>query len=324
MIPRPGLRKREENVQMLRRDFLKGVAFSALAAGLLKRIPLGAAVKKDEKCDLVAVKGGTPGDMFDLAIAELGGMGAFVRKGQTVVVKPNIGWNSLPEEGADTNPELVGRIVKRALEAGASKVIVFDHTCDPDWVSCYKRSGIREAVEKAGGIMVTGNDKGAYREVEIKGAVVMKKALVHPALLDADVVINVPVLKNHGGATMTCAMKNYMGVVWDRRWMHKNKLEQSIADSVLIRKPDLNVVDASLVMTHGGPTGRSARSRRVRMDSLLASKDILAIDTAAVKMLGVAMPAHRNYLEKAAELKLGEDDLKKLKIKRIVADKRKS
>ncbi len=316
--------EKEENYEMLRRDFLKGVAFTALAAGLLKRIPLGAAVKKDEKCDLAAVRGGSPGDMFDLAIAELGGMGAFVRKGQKVVVKPNIGWNSLPEEGADTNPELVGRIVKRALEAGAAKVIVFDHTCDADWVSCYKRSGIRDAVEKAGGVMVTGNDKSVYREVEIPGAKVMKKALVHPALLDADVVINVPVLKNHGGATMTCAMKNYMGVVWDRRWMHKNKLEQTIADSVLIRKPDLNVVDASLVMTHGGPTGRSARSRRVRMDSLLASRDILAIDTAAVKMLGVTMPPNRNYLEKAAELQLGERDLKKLKIKRIVTSKRKS
>lgn len=309
---------------MLRRDFLKGAVFTALAAGLLKRLPLGAAVKEGEACDLVAVRGKSPADMFDLAIAELGGMGAFVRKGQSVVVKPNIGWNALPEEGADTNPELVGRIVKRAREAGASKVIVFDHTCDADWVACYKRSGIREAVEKNGGVMVTGNDKSVYREIEIKGAKVMKKALVHPALLDADVVINVPVLKNHGGATMTCAMKNYMGVVWDRRWMHKNKLEQTIADSVLIRKPDLNVVDAHLVMTHGGPTGRSARSRRVKMNSLLASKDILAIDMAAVKMLGVTMPAHRNYLEKASELKLGESDLKKLKIKRIVADRRKS
>ena len=309
---------------MLRRDFLKGIAFTALAAGLLKRLPLGAAVKEGESCDLVAVRGKDPGDMFDLAIAALGGMGAFVKKGQSVLVKPNIGWNSEPEKGADTNPQLVGRIVKRALEAGASKVIVFDHTCDSDWASCYKRSGIREAVEKAGGVMVTGNDKNAYRQVEIKGAKVMKQALVHPALLDADVVINVPVLKNHGGATMTCAMKNYMGVVWDRRWMHKNSLEQSIADSVLIRKPDLNVVDAYLVMTHGGPTGRSARSRSVKMKSLLASREILAIDTASAKLLGVTMPANRNYLEKGAELKLGESDLKKLKIKRIVAPEKMS
>ena len=302
---------------MLRRDFLKGVAFTALAAGLLKRIPLGAAVKEGESCDLAAVKGRSPGDMFDKAIAALGGMGAFVRKGQTVLVKPNIGWNTEPEKGADTNPELVGRIVKRALEAGASKVLVFDHTCDSDWISCYKRSGIREAVEKAGGVMITGNDKSAYRKVTVNGAKVMKEALVHPALLDSDVVINVPVLKNHGGATMTCAMKNYMGVVWDRRWMHKKGLHQCIADSILIRKPDLNVVDAFLVMTNGGPTGRSPKTTRVHMNSLLASRDIVAVDTAAMKMLGVSMPAD-NFMVKGEELGLGTRDLKKLKIRRIV------
>ena len=302
---------------MLRRDFLKGAALTVLGAGLLSRLPLGAAAKEGEVFDLAAVKGKSPGDMFDLAIAALGGMGAFVRKGQSVMIKPNIGWNTTPAEGADTNPELVGRIVKRALEAGAAKVTVFDHTCDRNWTGCYSRSGIREAVEKAGGVMVTGNDGSAYREVEIKGAVSMKKALVHPALLDADVVINVPVLKSHGGAVMTCAMKNYMGVVWDRRWMHRNDLQQCIADSIFIRKPDLNVVDATLVMTAGGPTGRSRATKRVRMDSLLASRDIVAVDTAAAKMLGVSLES-ATHVKLGEALKLGTTDLSKLKIKRIV------
>lgn len=303
---------------MFRRDFLKGLVFTAVTAGLLDRIPLGAAVKQGDQPDLVAVRGKSPGDMFDLAIAELGGMGAFVRKGQKVLVKPNIGWKTAPQDGADTNPELVGRIVKRALEAGASKVIVFDHTCDKDWGGCYKLSGIRDAVEKAGGVMVTGNDKSVYRKVKVPGAKRMVETLVHPALLDADVVINVPVLKSHGGATITCAMKNYMGVVWDRPWMHRNDLHQCIADSILIRKPDLNVVDASLVMTKGGPTGRSPKTRRVKMDSLLMSKDIVAVDTAAMKMLGTAFPEGKGHLVKGEEMGLGTRDLKKLKIKRIV------
>jgi uncharacterized protein (DUF362 family) len=255
--------------------------------------------------------------MFDLAIAALGGMNAFVRKGQSVLVKPNIGWKTPPRDGADTNPELVGHIVKRALEAGASKVVVFDHTCDRDWSGCYALSGIREAVEKAGGVMVTGNDRSMYRKVKVAGAKRMTEPLVHPALLEADVVINVPVLKSHGGATMTCAMKNYMGVVWDRPWMHRNDLHQSIADSILIRKPDLNVVDASLVMTKGGPTGRSPKTRRVKMNSLLASRDIVAVDTAAMKMLGVKLN-EEGHLAKGEALGLGTRDLSKLKIKRIV------
>jgi uncharacterized protein (DUF362 family) len=146
----------------------------------------------------------------------------------------------------------------------------------------------------------------------------MVETLVHPALIDADVVINVPVLKSHGGATITCAMKNYMGVVWDRPWMHRNDLHQSIADSILIRKPDLNVVDASLVMTKGGPTGRSPKTRRVKMDSLLMSRDIVAVDTAAMKMLGAAFGEGQGHLVKGEEMGLGTRDLKKLKIKRIV------
>ena len=302
---------------MLRRDFLKGFFLTLFGAGVLSRIPLGAAVRKEENADLVAVKGDSPAKMFDLAIAALGGMNAFVRKGQSVLVKPNIGWKTPPRDGADTNPELVGHIVKRALEAGASKVVVFDHTCDRDWSGCYALSGIREAVEKAGGVMVTGNDRSMYRKVKVAGAKRMTEPLVHPALLEADVVINVPVLKSHGGATMTCAMKNYMGVVWDRPWMHRNDLHQSIADSILIRKPDLNVVDASLVMTKGGPTGRSPKTRRVKMNSLLASRDIVAVDTAAMKMLGVKLN-EEGHLAKGEALGLGTRDLSKLKIKRII------
>ena len=301
---------------MDRRDFLKTAAVTGISALFFSRLQ-GAEPAPGNTPDLAAVRNGEPAQLLDAGLAALGGIKRFVKPGQTVVIKPNIGWNSEPEKGADTNPQLVGRIVKRALEAGASKVIVFDHTCDKDWVSCYQLSGIREAVEKAGGVMITGNNQAEYRTVKIPRAKFMTEALVHPALLEADVVINVPVLKNHGGAVMTCAMKNYMGVVWDRRMMHKS-LAQSIVDSVFIRKPDLNVVDASLVMTTGGPTGRSPKTRRVRMDSLLMSRDIVAVDTAALKMLRLTLPDVKDYLAMAEAQGLGTRDLTKLKIKRIV------
>jgi len=303
---------------MDRREFLKTAAVTAVAAGIFDRLPLGAAEPsaKEEKADLVAIRGTDPGMMFDTAIAALGGMKAFVKPGQKVVVKPNIGWDALPSEGADTNPELVARIVKRALEAGAAKVLVFDHTCDRNWVSCYKRSGIREAVESAGGVMVTGNDRSNYAETAVPKALSMKSPLVCKTLLEADVVINVPVLKSHGGAKMTCAMKNYMGVVWDRPWMHKHDLPQCIADSIWIRKPDLNVVDAMLVMTKGGPTGKSPKTRRVRMNSLLLSTDIVAVDTAAAKMLGVPLSI-LPYLAAGEKFGFGSTDLNKIRIKKI-------
>jgi len=66
-------------------------------------------------CDLVAVMGGEPAAMFKKAIAELGGMGKFVKKGDKVTVKPNIGWDKTPELAGNTNPELVKEIVKQCF-----------------------------------------------------------------------------------------------------------------------------------------------------------------------------------------------------------------
>ncbi len=117
-------------------------AASALAFGNLKTLfasnpPLAA----NEKYDLVAVMNGEPEEMFDKAIESMGGMGTFVKKGQTVVVKPNIGWDVIPEKAANTNPRLVKRIIEHCFEAGASDVYVFDYTCD-EWTNCYKNSQI--------------------------------------------------------------------------------------------------------------------------------------------------------------------------------------
>jgi len=130
-----------------------------------------------------------------------------------------------------------------------------------------------------------------------------------------DVFINVPVLKNHGGAVMTCAMKNFMGIVWDRRYFHSNNLQQCIADSVTIREPDLNIVDAYRVMKKGGPRGRGLKDV-VTMKYQLLSTDIVAVDTAASKIIGIS-ESRIGHIERGEDLKLGTRNIDKLKVKRI-------
>ena len=169
------------------------------------------------------------------------------------------------------------------LGAGASKVTVFDHTCD-NWQKCYETSGIAEAVKEAGGIIMPANDEKYFKEVSIPGGVNLKSAKIHEALIEADAWINVPVLKNHGGAKMTCAMKNYMGIVWDRRFFHQNDLQQCIADiCTWQKKPVLNIVDAYRIMHQNGPQGKSAADVAT-LKSLIASTNIVAIDTAALRL----------------------------------------
>ena len=268
----------------------------------------------DGPVDLVAVRGGEADAMFDSGIAALGGMAAFVKKGATVVIKPNIGWDVTPERAGNTNPRLVARIVKHCREAGAKEVYVFDHTCD-NAQRCYRTSGIEQAVEDAGGKMAPGGSEGYYQEVTIPGGTSLTKAKEHELVLKSDVFINVPVLKSHSSTRLTIAMKNLMGSVWDRGYWHSNDLHQCIADFSSYRKPTLNVVDAYAVMKRNGPRGVSVSDVAV-MKAQLLSRDPVAIDAAATKLFGLE-PSSVRYIKLAADKGVGRMDLETLNIKRI-------
>ena len=267
-----------------------------------------------ENYDLVAVRGNDLVAMFDRAMREMGGMSQWVKTGQTVVVKPNIGWDVVPERAANTNPELVGAVVRHCLEAGASRVTVFDHTCD-NWQRSYRNSGIERAARDAGARIVPGNFERNYRDVTIPGAVRLTEAKVHEQIMDNDVFINVPVLKHHSSTTLTIAMKNLMGIVWDRRFWHRNDLHQCIADFCLYRKPDLNIVDAMLVMTRNGPRGTSTADL-VRKNSLLVSSDVVAVDAASALIFG-EQPENVGHMRIAQEMGIGSLDLSQLNIQRV-------
>lgn len=298
-----------------RRSFLKtGLAVAATLSAARYSRAVAADAPASPRNILAAVRDGSRAAMLDRALAELGGIGRFVQPGQTVLIKPNIGWDVPPERGANTHPELVGRLVALCREAGAKSVSVFDHTCD-QWQRCYATSGIEQAVKEAGGVIVTGDDQSHYRRVDLPRGVKLKTAEVHHLVLDSDVFINVPVLKHHSGSLMTGAMKNLMGVVWDRRFYHRNDLHQCIADFATLRAPTLNITDAFHPMVRNGPRGRAAEDV-VPMNSLLACTDIVAIDTAAVRFLGHEPSAIR-HIGLAAGLGVGTANLDALDIRRI-------
>lgn len=305
---------------MDRRDFIKKsfaaslAAGSTLAMGNYEKIFAAANSLPAAYYDMVAVKGGEPEVMFDKAIASLGGMKRFVKKGQTVVVKPNIGWDVIPEKAANTNPKLVKRVIEHCYNAGAKVVYVFDHTCD-NWTKCYSNSGIERAVKDAGGKIVSGASESYYHEVNIPKGKRLNKDKVHELILQSNVFINLPILKHHSAARMTAAMKNHMGLIWDRNYWHQNDLQQCIADFLTYRKPDLNIIDAYNVMKRNGPRGVS-KEDVVLMKSQIISTDIVAADAAAAKLYGVE-PETIGYIKAAHEMKLGNMDLNKLSINRI-------
>lgn len=304
---------------MKRRAFFKTSLSAGLASGAALSLggynKLWVSSPVAAKYDMIAVMGGNPDTMFDLGIQEFGGIGAFVKKGQKVLIKPNIGWDVLPDLAANTNPLLVKRIIEHCFKAGAREVYVLDHSID-NWINTYKNSGIEKAAKSAGAKVVPANSEKYYQEINIPAGVKLKSAKVHELLLETDVYINVPVLKDHNSTRMTCSLKNAMGLVWNRGYWHANNLHQCIADFALFeRKPALNVIDCYNVLVKHGPMGVS-KEDVVQMKSQIITTDWVAGDAAAAKMLGIE-PEKIDYLLIASKMGIGNIKLDSLNIKRI-------
>lgn len=304
---------------MKRREFLKKSIGAGIFAGSMTslgsgRIFANTVNNNSLPYDLVALREGTPEKMFDRGIEAMGGIKNFVKPGQKVVVKPNIGWDVSPERGGNTNPALVKRIVEQCFEAGAKRVYVFDHSVD-EWRKTYDTSGIEKAAKDAGATVAPAHTESYYQEVEIPNGKTLKKAKEHELILESDVFINVPILKTHNSTILTISMKNLMGNVWDRGFWHRNGLHQCIADFITHRKPDLNIVDAYRVMRRNGPRGVSTNDVAL-MKYQIISDDIVAADAAATKIFGKEVD-NIPHIDIAGESGYGQTDLSSLNIERI-------
>ncbi|MEK7273642.1 MAG: DUF362 domain-containing protein, partial [Candidatus Desantisbacteria bacterium] len=236
----------------------------------------------------------------------------FVKKGDTIVIKPNIGFSRTPQMAATTNPVVVSTLIKLCYEAKAKNVLVFDHTCDY-WEICFKRTGIKKAVISAGGKIFSAHHKGLYRKVSLPSGKALKETLIVKQLLDADVIINVPIAKHHGAAELTLGMKNLMGAVWDRGIFHVKDLHQCIADLSTVIKPHLIVLDATRVLFNNGPRGPG--------DVKNIGKVIAGVDPVAVDAYGCTIfekePRQIGYINIAHKMGLGEIDLSKIRVKYV-------
>jgi uncharacterized protein (DUF362 family) len=137
---------------------------------------------------------------------------------------------------------------------------------------------------------------------------------IYDEVLNADVVIDVPVAKHHNLARLTLGMKNLLGVVRDRPAMHRN-LGQRLADLTSRVQPTLTVVDAVRILTDHGPTGGNLDDV-VQLDTVIVSPDIVAADSYAATLFGLE-PSDLSYVQAATAMGLGRSDLGGLKIEEI-------
>ena len=312
-----------------RREFLKRMAAgaAALTLGSLldaqdKEEPEHKPTRKFADTEVWVAEGfKTPQDAVNAAVDAAGFLKTLPVKGKRVVLKPNIAFNRRPEEGACTHPDVVAATVRIFKKAGAKEVLVLDRAvANPHHT--YKTSGIKEAVERAGGKLLFPDWKGElfFIERRIPNAVTLKKWTFLKEVLEADVLVNLPVAKHHGLAVLTCAVKNWLGVVGGRRGRLHLHIHQNLVDIARLIKPAFVVADCWRMLFRRGPQGRS-KDDLIHPKIIVVGKNMFTVDAYVVTLFAKHSPNWRSrkphdigYLKLGFEQGLGETRPDKIKV----------
>ena len=300
---------------------LPGSVFAQTSGGIAVPAPAVAPGQAGARPDLAVFTGADPAANLRLAVEALGGMGRFVAKGDKVVIKPNLGFGNAPEAATTTDPRVIREAAILALAAGAKRVSVLDNPCHkPEIV--LEICGVKEGLKGLDDVFVfTVKDEKFFGKVDLPKAVALKSALVARDILEADCIINLPAAKSHGSALVTFSMKNWMGVVQDRKYWHNSlDLNQAIADMSTFVKPKLIILDATRALVTGGPGGPG---KIENLNTIVAGTNPVSVDAFALTLTKWGdkgyKPEEIGYLVKAQAHGIGSYDLSKLNILRKTA-----
>ncbi len=246
-------------------------------------------------------------ELVKAAIDAYGGIDAFVRQGDTVVIKPNLGWSQGPEAGVNTHPEVVATVVGLCKEAGAGRIIIGEHSCDT-WEVVKLTCGVPEAVEAYGAHVLGWQDERLYQEVEFPQGESTKADMVAGDVLECDVLIDCPKFKHHSATEICGAMKNQLGLILRPQDYHQTtdimakdpNLHVNIADLASAVRPTLTVMDLTNACYQGGPKGGPG-SEVKDYHTVIVSSDVVACDALGTEILGICTVDDVPHIRIAAE-----------------------
>lgn len=238
--------------------------------------------------------------VFDL----MGGVQNVIRKGTTVVLKPNAGHAEPPETSVCTNPEVVRAVIREVKKAEPKRIIIAEAAAiGCDTLECFKVSGIQAVAEEEGVELIDIKRDKDLIKVAVRGFRSNIDSIKLPRfLLEADHLINLPILKAHASMVFSGALKNIKGVVQDKVHMdmHKQNLTMAMMDVWSVCRADINIMDA-----HRAASGYSPHMPvPIETHMILGSKDPVAIDRVACEVTGIDTSAV-DYFKVAEETGLG-------------------
>jgi uncharacterized protein (DUF362 family) len=230
------------------------------------------------------VHGQDPGAMLQAGLELIGGLDALALRGKRVLIKPNV-VNDRPPP-TTTDPQVVASVVRAVRQGGAAEVIVADSSGIIRFPTAgnLAATGIGAAAEQAGARVLALDDEPWVR-IEPAGAKSLPRYYLSKPAYDADVFINVPVIKTHRFAEYSCCLKNLVGITHPRYRPSLAFLSgdwhERIAELNLGAHPHLNIADGTTIMIAGGPTSDTSAPANL----LLLSGDRLALDAVAIALI---------------------------------------
>jgi uncharacterized protein (DUF362 family) len=242
----------------------------------------------------------------------IGGLNTILRRGDQVLIKPNLVDAQDYRTGAITNPNITAAIIDLVRESGAKKIIIADGSCvGTDTTKTFDIGGYTDlAKEKK--VELVDIKKSEFIPMGIPNGKVIRRIQLPRTLLESDIVINVPVMKTHDVFPATLGLKNMKGVIQekDKKRFHTWGLAQCIVDLNKLVLPQITVIDGTIAMEGLGP----ANGTPVNFGILCSSFDTVAVDVVASLLMGIE-PESIEYLKLASEQGLGCGNISEIDVR---------
>lgn len=248
--------------------------------------------------------------MVSNCLQDLGGIEKLVPPGSRILLKPNMVVAKPNSTGATTNPLVLDTLIEHLIRTSPCEIIIGESSeVGDDTLQAYKITGVYD-IAKKWKVTLLDFKKDHQVYVDVPNGKVLKKVLIAETITKIDCLINLPILKVHSQTTVTIGMKNLKGCIADQEKsrFHRLNLSQCIADLNTVIIPDLTIVDATLCSLEWELGGMP-----VRLNTVLAAKNVLAADIVAASMLGYRIDEVEHLLL-AAQAHLGPADLEEIKI----------
>jgi len=251
------------------------------------------------------VTGGDRIQTVNRGLKAIGGIEAFIKRGDRVLLKVNAAFATPPILSATTNPQLLAEVARMCFKAGASSVVVTDNPIN-DPASCFSLTGIAQAATSVGARVLLPKED-FFKPTTVYGGTLIKEwPLLYGPFKDINKVIGIAPVKDHHRSGASMSMKNWYGLLGGRRNIFHQDIHNTIKELAMMVTPTLVILDGTTTMMTNGPTGGSLADLR-RTNTMIVSTDQVAADAFGATLLGRTV-AQLPYISKAESAGLGTAD----------------